>query len=203
MPSTDSRRPARRCGAHPDPWTRGAAGGRRRSRTASSGTLMRNTEPHQKCSTRNPEIGGPRAAPPAAMPAHAEIAFERSSGGNTLVSNDRVEGITSTAARPITARGADHLTGAVRERREHGAGEEQHHAALQHELAAEAVADRAGGEQHPGEHEAVGVHHPLQRAGRRVEVVGELGRATLRLPLAIMITIRLRQSTTRIFQRLA
>jgi hypothetical protein len=72
----------------------------------SSGTLMRNTEPHQKCSTRKPEMGGPNAAPPAAMPAQTAIALGRSSGGNTLTSNDRVEGMTKAAAPPITARAA-------------------------------------------------------------------------------------------------
>ena len=53
-----------------------------------------------------------------------------------------------------------------------GAGEEQDEAGLQGALAAEAVAEGAGGEQHPGEHEGVGVDHPLEVGGGGVEVRG-------------------------------
>ena len=69
-----------------------------------TGTLTRNTEPHQKCSSRKPEATGPMAAPPPAMPAQTAMALGRSSGGKTLVRMDSVAGMTKAAARPITAR---------------------------------------------------------------------------------------------------
>ena len=142
--------------------------------TARSGTLMRNTDPHQKCSTRKPEIGGPSAAPPAAMPAQMLIAF------GPLVRLEHVG--QQRQRRRHHERGGeahhrtegDHLVGGVGHRRGDRTEQEQHHAGLQHELAAESVADRAGGEQHAGEHQAVGVDHPLQRAARRVQVLGHL-----------------------------
>jgi len=74
--------------------------------STSSGTFTRNTEPHQKCSTRKPDTGGPSAAPPAAIPAHTAIALARSSAGNTLARIDSVEGITKAPAKPMTARAA-------------------------------------------------------------------------------------------------
>ena len=49
------------------------------------GTLTRNTEPHQKCSSRRPEATGPIAAPAPEMPAQMAIALARSRAGNTLV----------------------------------------------------------------------------------------------------------------------
>ena len=69
-----------------------------------TGTLTRNTEPHQKCSSRKPEATGPMAAPPPAMPAQTAMALGRSSGGNTLVRMESVAGMTKAAASPITAR---------------------------------------------------------------------------------------------------
>ena len=44
------------------------------SATSSSGTLIRKTEPHQKCSTSTPPIRGPTAAPTAATALHTPSA---------------------------------------------------------------------------------------------------------------------------------
>ena len=68
------------------------------------GRLTRNTDPHQKCSRRKPDATGPSAAPPPEMPAQIAIALARSRDGNTLVSSDRVDGITNAAPAPMTAR---------------------------------------------------------------------------------------------------
>ncbi len=70
------------------------------------GRLMRNTEPHQKCSSSRPEVIGPMAAPLPAMPAQMAIALARSRTGKTLVRIDSVEGMTNAAPMPITARAA-------------------------------------------------------------------------------------------------
>ena len=68
------------------------------------GRLTRNTDPHQKCSRRNPDAIGPIAAPAPEMPAQMAIALARSRPGNTFVRIDSVEGMTNAAPTPITAR---------------------------------------------------------------------------------------------------
>ena len=46
--------------------------------TITIGTFTRKTEPHQKCSSRNPPATGPRAMPRPAMPAQMAMAWARS-----------------------------------------------------------------------------------------------------------------------------
>ena len=87
------------------------------SATAMIGTLTKNTEPHEKCSSRNPLATGPTAAPPPEMPAQMAIALPRSCGGKTLVRIDSVAGMTNAAPRPMTARPTMIAVGAVAERR--------------------------------------------------------------------------------------
>ncbi len=57
-------------------WGRGPR--RRRAATTMIGTLTKNTEPHQKCSSRKPLAIGPMAAPAPAMPAQMAMALVRS-----------------------------------------------------------------------------------------------------------------------------
>ena len=93
--------------------SRGAAGSfedGRRNRPATrakmvTGTLIRNTEPHQKCWRRKPPRIGPIALPPPATAAHTPMARARSFGSwNTLVSSERVAGMISAAPMPMKAR---------------------------------------------------------------------------------------------------
>ncbi len=70
------------------------------------GMLMRKTEPHQKCSSSNPEVTGPIAAPAPEMPAQMAIALARSRPGKTLVRIDNVEGMMNAAPTPMMARAA-------------------------------------------------------------------------------------------------
>ena len=77
-----------------------AAAGRR------AGTLMKKTEPHQKCSSRRPEVIGPSAPPTPANAAHTAIAFGRSWNGKLFMMIDRVAGMMNAAPTPITARAA-------------------------------------------------------------------------------------------------
>ncbi len=74
--------------------------------TTTIGTLTKNTDPHQKCSSRMPLDKGPIAPPAPANPAQIAIALPRSSGGKTTVMIDSVAGITSAAPTPITERKA-------------------------------------------------------------------------------------------------
>ena len=119
------------------------------------GTLTKNTDPHEKCSSRNPLTTGPTAAPPPEMPAHTAMALPRSCGGKTLVRIESVAGMTNAAPTPMTARPAMMAAGAVREGGEQRAGEEHREAGLQRALAAVAVADGARSQQQTGEHEPV------------------------------------------------
>ncbi len=78
------------------------------------GALIKKTEPHQKCSSRNPPMIGPRAAPPAKDAAHTAMALRRSrSSGNTVRISDRVEGISVAPPSPSSARAAISISGDV------------------------------------------------------------------------------------------
>src|SRR5260370_39416691 len=67
------------------------------------GTLMRNTEPHQKWARSRPLAIGPRAPAAPVTLAQMAMAFGRSCGGKTLMRIDRVEGMMRAAPAPITA----------------------------------------------------------------------------------------------------
>src|SRR5579859_4454144 len=72
--------------------------------TAVNGTLMRNTEPHQKWASSTPPTIGPMAMPMPMATAQIPMALGRSAGSNTLEMIDRVCGITAAAPSPIAAR---------------------------------------------------------------------------------------------------
>ena len=113
------------------------------------------------------------ATPAPDMPAQMAMAWVRSWAGKTLVRIDSVDGMTNAAPRPMIAAAGDDLSRACRESdAKHRAGQEEHEAELQGALAAEAVAEGAGGEQQPGEDQRVGVDHPLQRRWSRRRVRG-------------------------------
>jgi hypothetical protein len=71
-----------------------------------NGTFIKNTEPHQKCSSSAPPTIGPSGSPSAVAAAHTPMAFDRSSGGKTLGRIDIDSGVTSAAPAPIAARAA-------------------------------------------------------------------------------------------------
>ena len=148
---------------------------RRRGRRRSTGTLIISTEPHQKCSSRKPTGhraegdgetggGGPHRRWPSA----------RSLGAvKTLTRMASVAGNISAAPMPIAARQpirASGLSDSGGERRERG---EQGQADLHQALAADPVAEAAGGHQQAGEDEHVGVDDPLQLAGGGAELGGQ------------------------------
>ena len=137
------------------------------SATTTTTTLVRKIEPHQKCSSSQPLMTPPSATPTPAKPAQIAMACGRSSGGNTWARIDSVAGITNAAPMPMTARAAISCAGGARERRDSDAAPKTIEAAVQREPPPVPVAERAGGEQQAGEHEAVGVDDPLQRARRR------------------------------------
>src|SRR4051812_39334574 len=68
------------------------------------GTLTKNTEPHEKGSSKKPKATAPTAAPAPEMPAQKAMALPRSLAGNTFVRIDKVAGMMNAAPMPITAR---------------------------------------------------------------------------------------------------
>ena len=75
--------------------------------TITMGTLTRNTEPHQKCSSSQPPVTGPRATARPLMAAQMPMAAARSFGArNTLTRMARVAGKMRAAPMPIRARQA-------------------------------------------------------------------------------------------------
>ena len=75
------------------------------SATATIGTLMRNTEPHQKCSSKNPPVTGPNATAAPETADQTPIDFARSTGSrNTSMRIASVLGNTRAAPIPISPR---------------------------------------------------------------------------------------------------
>ena len=83
---------------------------------AQNGTLIRNTEPHQKWASSRPPTMGPMAMPMPTATAQIPMARGRSAGSNTLEMIDSVCGITAAAARPIAARAQTSWSGCVSRR---------------------------------------------------------------------------------------
>ncbi len=69
-----------------------------------TGTLTRNTEPHQKWDSSRPPSTGPMATPIPTAEAQIPMAFGRSCGSKTLEMMDSVCGMTAAPPRPIAAR---------------------------------------------------------------------------------------------------
>jgi hypothetical protein len=67
-------------------------------------TLMRKTEPHQKCSISDPPTTGPTAAPSPTEPPQIPIALGRSLGSNTWVMTARVAGMIAEPPMPMMIR---------------------------------------------------------------------------------------------------
>ena len=75
--------------------------------TTTTGTLIISTEPHQKCSSNQPPVTGPRATARPAVAAHTAMATARSLATvKTLTRIASVAGNISAAPTPIAARHA-------------------------------------------------------------------------------------------------
>jgi len=72
-----------------------------------TGTMNRNTLPHQKRPSSQPPTMGPAATPTPVVAPHSPIALARSARSvKTLAMSDRVDGKMAAAPTPITARAA-------------------------------------------------------------------------------------------------
>ena len=143
--------------------------------SSTTGTLTRNTEPHQKCSTSRPPSTGPAETPSAETPPHTAIARGRSSASKTCITMARVAGISRAPPTPMTPRAtmseeADAVErGSDRTGTEHGEPREQRAASPV------PVSDAPGREEQAREHQGVGVHHPLHLGSREAETSDEGG----------------------------
>ena len=76
------------------------------SATATSGRVMRNTEPHQKCSSSKPASSGPSAAMPPPSADHSAMDFVRPGPLHSAVIRASVVGNAIPAERPPSKRAA-------------------------------------------------------------------------------------------------
>ena len=156
--------------AKPGRSSRGAAGSfdsgmRKRPATSAArtnGRLTRKIACQLECSISQPPATGPMAMPSPETAAHAPIAFGRSSAGKTAVMIDRVDGMMNAPPMPIRARVAISIVGGGGQRGKTRAEAEDGEAERERALAAEAVAERAGGEEETGEDQHVRVDDPLE-----------------------------------------
>ena len=74
--------------------------------TTASGMVIRNTEPHQKCSSNAPAISGPRAEMPPPIADQRAIDFVRCGPDHSAVMSARVVGYAIPADRPPSNRAA-------------------------------------------------------------------------------------------------
>lgn len=92
----------------------GTSSGAATSSASITGVLSRNTDPHQKRSSRNPPAIGPTIAPPEKPAAQIPTAVRRwSSSWNIERIRARVEGARVAPATPSTARAAMSICGVV------------------------------------------------------------------------------------------
>ena len=106
-PAIDSTAPAR-SGRRAAGFFESGTSGRAHSRpTAAMGTLIRNTDPHQKRASSSPPTIGPRANPSPLVPAQKPMARCRClASRNMSVMIASVDGIISAAPTPMLARAA-------------------------------------------------------------------------------------------------
>ncbi len=144
------------------------------SAPAQIGTLTRNTEPHQKCWSRKPPRIGPIAMPMADTPAHTPIARPRSRASvNMLVMIDNVAGMMNAPPMPMTARAIVSVVVLSAKDAASDAPPKMASPTLSAPRSTEPISQAPRGEEHPGEHEHVGVDDPLEIGGRGVEVADE------------------------------
>ncbi len=172
-PTIDSNAPSGSSGAWIFSRDRGMRKKPATSATTTTNTLMRKIEPHQKFSSssaadhaahRHADTG--EAGPDRDRP--------RPLVGREHVGQDRQRRRHHERGADAHHRtGPDHRARRARHHREQRRRTEHDQPAVEREPSTVAVTQAAGGEQQAGEHEAVGVDDPLQRARAGVEVAGQ------------------------------
>ena len=169
--------------------------------TATTGTLTRKAEPHQKRWSRAPETTGPIAPPAPANPTQTAMARCRSSGGKMAVISESVAGITKAAPAPCTARPrmttvADPASPLITDPVANTARPTRS-APLRPKRSPSAPA----GEEQTGEDERVRIDDPLEHRGARVELALQRRQRDVNPETAMTTMTSDRQSTARSVQR--
>ncbi len=126
-----------------------------------TGTLIRNTAPHQKCARIRPPNTGPMTAPAEKLATQMPMANARSCGSrNMLRMSESVDGASVAAGETLQCARDDQHLGAGRVGGEDRGDAERRGADEQHLAAPDPVAERAHGDQRAGDHEAVDVDDP-------------------------------------------
>ena len=148
--------------------------------TTASGSVTRKTEPHSKCSSRNPETSGPSAA--MAPPSADHRAIERVRAGPGPQGGDQREGrrVGHAGGHAAEDPGDDQDLDRRGERREEAGRDRQQHAEDEHQLAAVAVAEGAEPEDRRRQPERVADRHQVERGLRRVERLADGGQGDVR-----------------------
>ena len=148
----------------------GSTAGARASSATITGTLTRNTEPHQACSSSTPPSTGPSAAPAANPVAQMARARRRWVAVDEQRAQQRQRGgHQHRAEHPEQGAGRDEVRGV---RRERGGGRDRTEAGdadQQQPAPADPVAERAHRDQEPGQGERVDVDDPQQLGRARCE----------------------------------
>ena len=145
------------------------------SAPATIGRFTRKIQAQLVCSISQPPATGPIAMPMPETPAQMPIAFARSCAGKLATRIESVDGMMNAPPMPISARITIRSSGVVASAEPSEPRPKTARPKRQRALAAEAVAERAGGQQHAREHEHVDVDDPLQLRGGRVEIALERG----------------------------
>ena len=142
----------------------------------SSGTLIQNTDDHEKLRISAPPMIGPSAMPAPLAAVHAAIALARSRGSpNTLTRIDSVVGMISAPPSAHHAAPGDERRRRACRGGDDRAGEERGQAGEECVSAAEAVADASCGEEQAGEHDGVRGDDPLQAGRAGAEIADQAG----------------------------
>ncbi len=145
------------------------------SATTASGSVTRNTEPHQKCSSRAPAISGPRAEMPPPIADQSAIDLVRDCPDQSAVMSASVVGKAMPAESPPRMRAATSTLVGRCVRREETGRDRQQHAEDQHHLAAVPVAQRTEVEHRRGQTERVADRDQVEGGLRRVERLADVG----------------------------
>ena len=139
---------------------------------------MKKTLCHEMCSTKIPPMIGPAAVavadgadPDADGPVELVGWKGRLQEGQGVGKQQRPEGPLEPSEEDDAVDGSDEADG-------HGGEREADHADQEDPAAAEAVAEFPAEDQRDGNHQQVGVGHPLQVGQRGVEVLSDVGLAT-------------------------
>ena len=139
-----------------------------------TGRLMRNTEPHQKCSSSTPLMIGPTVTPAVRATDQIATALVRSaSAWKRLRISARVDGIRVAPAIPSTARAAMSISADCAYAARRDAALNATAPIEQQPTPADPVAERAHRQEQPGEDEPVDVEDPQLLGRRGLQVLGD------------------------------